>query len=193
VKVGKLDDPIWEQPADDAVRPLDRQSRIAGRRLFITGRRLFIIGVVVVFLAGALAFWFSRPTRSGGDPGGQILAQLRPVARAVPRTAAVVYAHFDEPSWDSWDGMAGTFGWTDVVSQIHFTWSSTPSTLITYTGDELTKLGWGSYSQIVENGVPGGEWTKELDNGTLARIQLGADPGGGWTLFAQAPPVGPRV
>jgi hypothetical protein len=158
------------------------------------GLALAVVGVVMALLAGGLVFRLSRPSRPLGDPEGRILEQLRPVSHALPPTATVGYAQFDEPHWDSWDGEAGTFGWSDVVTQIGFSWSGTPSALIGYANAKLTRLGWDSYVPTIESGVPGGSWTKRLKNGTEARTQLSVDAdGSGWTLIAQAPPRGPRA
>lgn len=187
-KVGGLDDPVWEQQAGAAAPPKTT------RRSRHPGLRLALVGAVLAVLAGAVAFRLSRPGRQPGDPGGHILQQLQPVTGAIPPTATVESTHFDEPLWDSWDGRAGTFGWSDVVAQIGFSWAGTPSALMAYAGTEMMRRGWGPDMPTFENGVVGASWTKVLVNGTVARAQLGIEPGGSsWMLVAQAPPLRPRV
>jgi hypothetical protein len=52
------------------------------------------------------------------------------------------------------------------------------------------QLGWGAFKVQIQNGVPGGDWIKQLGNGSVAQVQLGAESYGGWTLLATAPPIG---
>jgi hypothetical protein len=152
-----------------------------------------VIGLVVVLVAGGVAFWITRSGPSGGDPGGRILSQLKPTSLAVPLTAVTGYANYVEPRMDSCDGRPGTQGWDDVVVQIYFQWSGDSSSLLSYAKDRLSKLGWGAFKVQAQNGVPGGDWIKQLSNGSVAQVQLGAEPYGGWTLFATAPPIGRRA
>lgn len=189
MKVGRLDDLVWEQQSDEAIHSKSKGEGPRRRAL-----RLIGAGVIVALIAAGLALWLSRPSRAPGDPGEHILQQLQPVSRAVPPGSTVNYEHFGEPHWDSWDGESGTFGWSDVVTQVGFSWSGTPSALLAYANAELTRLGWSAYSPTTENGVLGGSWSRTLNNGTMARAQLGIEPGGrSWVLVAQAPPLGPRA
>jgi hypothetical protein len=89
--------------------------------------------------------------------------------------------------------MAGTFGWDDPSVQINFAWSSTPRALIDELKTTLSQSGWGNYMPQINNGLPGVAWSKTLGNGTTAHAQLAAEAYGGWTLFAEAPPIGQRV
>jgi hypothetical protein len=118
------------------------------------------------------------------------LDQLRPVSHAVPPSAKIEYAHYDEPAWDSCDGMAGTWGWDDPSVQVEFSWQGSSTSLLDHAKAALAHDGWGGFAQQVQNGVPGGAWTKKLSNGTTAQVQVGSDGGGSWFVFGQAPPVG---
>jgi hypothetical protein len=149
-----------------------------------------VTGIVVLLVVGAVAFWIARSGPSSGDPGGRILSQLKSTSLAVPPTAVIGYANYVEPRMDSCDGIAGTQGWDDVIVQIYFQWSGSSSSLLSYAKDRLSKLGWGAFKVEIQNGVPGGGWIKQLGNGSVAQVQLGAESYGGWTLWATAPPIG---
>jgi hypothetical protein len=184
-KVGTIDDPVWAEPPP----PLPVHSRPSGR---IRGHRAVVaaIGAVVLLVVGGVAFWISQSGPSGGDPGGRILSQLKPTSLAVPPTAVIGYTHYVEPQMDSCDGRPGTQGWDDVVVQIYFQWSGSSSSLLSYAKGRLSNLGWGAFKVQIQNGVPGGDWIKQLSNGSVAQVQLGAESYGGWTLSAMAPPIG---
>jgi hypothetical protein len=183
-KVGRVDDPIWEEPLPDPIEPRQRRRHTARNTVF---------AATVLMLLAVSVGWLAWPRHAGGDPGGQILDQLRPVSNAVPPSAKIEYAHYDEPAWDSCDGMAGTSGWDDPSVQVEFEWSSSPTTVIDFAKVALTHDGWGSFTPQVQNGLLGGAWTKRLKNGTTAQVQVGSDGGGSWFVFGQAPPVGQRV
>jgi hypothetical protein len=184
VKVGRVDDPIWDEPIS---APTQRP------RLRDPLRTIILVGAAVL-IVGACVTWFVWPRQpGGGDPGAHILSQLRPVSRAVPPNAKIEYAHYNEPRWDSCDGIAGTFGWDDPSAQIEFTWTGSPTALIGYAEAALAPSGWGAYTPEVSNGLPGAGWTKRLNNGTTARAQLGANSYGRWFMFADAAPLGRRA
>jgi hypothetical protein len=148
---------------------------------------LAIVIVIAVFNAGSV---FGLAT--GGDPGGRILGELKPAALAVPDDAKIRYRHDVEPKWDSCDGRQGTFGWDDVVLQIHFSSASASEAVSKHVDVTLRGLGWvANYNNGMQLG-----WTKVLANKTTAHAQLSGDQPidpGTWTLFVSAPPVGQRV
>jgi hypothetical protein len=158
-------------------------------------RRPILLGIVTILLVSVGLFsWSSRSNASSdlgpGDPGGRILDQLRPLATAVPRNAKVDYAHFQEAQLDSCDGVPSTRGWDGPVVQIRFNWNGSTATLLGHANHRLKQLGW---KQAAPPSVgPGAEWTKRLKNGSGVTASLEGF-GGGWTLFAQAPPVGKLV
>jgi hypothetical protein len=187
-KVGALDDPVWAEPPPSV--PVHRRpnGRIRVRRPVVA-----VIGLVVLLVVGGVAFRIAQSGPSGGDPGGRILSQLKPTSVAVPPTAPIGYANYVEPRMDSCDGRAGTQGWGDAVVQIYFQWNGSPSALLSYANGRLSQLGWGAFRLQTQNGIPGGDWIKQLNNGSVAQVRLGAESYGGWTLFATAPPVGRRA
>ena len=155
--------------------------------------RPFVVGLVVVglLLAGAgLAIWrLSRPDPYGaavaalgptGDPGGRILAQLRPLRSIVPPGAKLNYAQFYEPHPDSCDGNPSTVGWDPATVNMAFS-DPAPSPL-PYVIARLQQLGW----QVVE---PTTSWTKVLKNHTSATAFI--DFSDGWEFTATAPADGP--
>ena len=82
------------------------------------------LGAALVAVVGlsVLTAWFIRDVIGGpeADPGGRILRTLRDTGQALPSDAHVLYRYDLEPKWDSCDGRPGTFGWDNVVVQIHF-------------------------------------------------------------------------
>ena len=75
VKVGRVDDPIWDEPIS---APTQRP------RLRDPLRTIILVGAAVL-IVGACVTWFAWPRQpGGGDPGAHILSQLRPVSKAVP-------------------------------------------------------------------------------------------------------------
>lgn len=162
--------------------------------------RIWRWGALAVAL-GFLAFWFVREVANGphADPGGRILNQLRTAAQALPADAQVTYRNDLEPKWDSCDGRSGTFGWDDVVVQIHFQSRTGTATLVDHADRTFRSLGWNSDYHDAVKGDPQVGWSRSLDNGSMAKAQLTANvpnPTGVdrvWDLFVSAPPVGTRV
>jgi hypothetical protein len=185
LKVGVLDDPIWKEPPPPVTSLRTRRRNPL--------RTMALLGVALVIAATCVIWLLSSHHRSGGDPGGRILRELRTISKAVPPNATVAYAHYDEPMWDSCDGRAGTGGWDKVVVQINFAWSGSPTGLIGRVRTVLEQSGWGNYRPLVNDGIPGAEWSKNLQTGTGASVQLTAEPDGSWTLIGQALPVGTRT
>lgn len=50
--------------------------------------------------------------------------------------------------------------------------------------------GWGNFRPLVNDGIPGAEWSTILRTGNGASVQLHAEPDGSWMLIGQALPVG---
>ena len=184
LKVGVLDDPIWNEPLPP-VASLRKRPRNPLWTMALLGVAFVIATTCVIWL-----LWSHH--QSGGDPGGRILSELRTISKAVPPDATVAYEHYDEPMWDSCDGRAGRGGWDNVVAQINFAWSGSPTGLIGEVGTVLEQSGWGNYRPLVDDGIPGAEWSKNLRTGTGASVQLTAEPDGSWTLIGQALPIGTR-
>lgn len=157
-----------------------------------------LVGVVGV---SAFTLWFLGNAMAGptADPGGRILQALASTRQALPNDAHVFYRNDVEPRWDSCDGRSGTFGWDNVVVQIHFESASSTDTVVQGASQAFHTLGWqqdylNNQSAFVQAG-----WTRRLDNGSIAKAQLSSavpDPTAarpGWELFVTAPPVGPQA
>jgi hypothetical protein len=157
-----------------------------------------VVGVISVL---ALTLWFVGNAIVGptADPGGRILHALRSTKQALPNDAHVLYRNDLEPKWDSCDGRSGTFGWDNVVVQIHFESGSSTDTVVHGASRAFQTLGWqqdyvNNQSTFVQLG-----WTRRLDNGSIAKAQLSngvpdqSATKSRWDLFVIAPPVGPQA
>jgi hypothetical protein len=172
------------------------------RRLGLARRRWrFIAAFVGVIGVSALTLWFLGNAIAGptADPGGRILGALRSTKQALPNDAHVLYGNDLEPKWDSCDGRSGTFGWDNVVVQIHFESGGSTDTVVQAASQAFGTLGWQQeYVNNQRTFVQVG-WTRRLDNGSIAKAQLSsavpdrnaARPR--WDLFVTAPPVGPQA
>jgi hypothetical protein len=164
-------------------------------------RRRLVAAFVLVVGLSALTAWFVRASTAGSaaDPGGRILNTLRETEQALPHDARVLYRYELEPKWDSCDGRPGTFGWDNIVVQIHFESQSSTDGVVQGADRAFRQLGWNpDYMHNQPTFIQIG-WTRRLDNGSVARAQLSdgvpdrsaATPR--WDLFVTAPPVGPQV
>lgn len=147
--------------------------------------------MALLLAAAALGLWVALTPPSSGDPGGKILSELRPVGYALPRNADIVYRHDTEPMWDSCDARPGTFGWDQVVVQIHFRSRSSAADVESNADSQLRRLGWKPAYQHSDPIT--WVWTKVLRNVTEAKAVLEVEGDGAWTLIALAPPVGPQA
>lgn len=154
------------------------------------------VGVIAVFAGMA---WI-RSSAYGGllpnawrdpDPGGRILAQLQPAAAALPADANVIYRHDLKPHWSSCGGRPGTFGWSNVVLQVHFSTQTGANDLLRHARETLVSQGWDQH-ESPNHSPEFQQWTKRLENGTTAALTIDKDWYGHnvWTLLALAPPVG---
>lgn len=186
VKVGGVDDPIWQQAPLVVVRPQVHQAR----RQF---RIPLGIGAVGLVVAGLLVYWATQSGHhSGGDPGGRILNQLRTVLLALPPNVTVELHDDSEPSWLNCTGQPGQIeGWSDPTAYVAFTWGGSSSSLIAHVNDQLTEAGWGSFTQSAAGHIIAADWSKRLKNGTTARAILSLEFNQ-WGLSASAPPIGIR-
>ena len=151
-------------------------------------RRGYLAVGCLLAVAVAAGIWLWIAAQPTGDPGGQVLDQLRPATVALPQDAKIAYRNDVEPRWDSCDGRPGTYGWDDVVVQVHFTTAAPDFEVRANADTALRRIGW----QPDGNYPVGSFWTKVLANGTTAKASLdhGQDA---WDLFVLAPPVGQRA
>jgi hypothetical protein len=170
-------------------------------RVFTHSRWRLGTALVAVIGLSVLAAWFIRSVIVGpeADPGGRILHTLRTAAQALPADAQVLYSYDLEPKWDSCDGRPGTFGWDDVVVQVHFESRSSTDAVVQRADRTFRGLGWKpDYVNNQPTHIQVG-WTRWLDNGSIAKAQLSdevpdrsaATPR--WDLVVTAPPVGPQA
>lgn len=151
-----------------------------------------------------------NPFDNRGDPGGAILAQLRPVATAVPNGARIDYMYFIDSKQDSCDGDQRTVGWDPPTVQGEFTWKrGSVQTLYASFNHSMRRLAWkaipnSSLARVLGSevyrldglgaSVPGSyswQWAKTLASGRMAVTQLSFNGGRygdrRWELFAEAP------
>jgi hypothetical protein len=62
-------------------------------------------------------------------------------ARAIPPDADIEYRRDDGPLWGSCDGREGTYGWDDVVFQVHFSSKRLSSEILARADDALSAKG----------------------------------------------------
>jgi hypothetical protein len=156
----------------------------AGVRL--SGRRLAGAGIVAAVVVGLLALAGQGGPHSGGDPGGRILAELKPAAAAVPAGAQVLSHEDSEPSWAACDGAPGS-GWTEASVTVQFSVSLSSSQLVDRADRQLVGRGW----RLVQASGTGATWTKAVAGGVQAAAVLSpADRSGVWWLRASAPAQG---
>lgn len=98
------------------------------------------MGILLLASLVFLGFWILRGPVP--DPGRRVLHQLQPAAQALPSDAHVIYRYDLEPKWDSCDGRPGTFGWDNVILQIHFQSRTPTMALVEHADQTLRRLGW---------------------------------------------------
>ena len=142
-----------------------------------------------------------------GDPGGTVMAQLTPTLTAVPGygTPAVPvvdqipqapdasYVILTEPRQDSCDGRPGTEGWSQVVVQSRFRWSTGLAPLVAYMGPRLARRGWKVFPQPSWATPPTATWKKALSDGGRGFLSVNQEAGAGattWQFDATGDPVG---
>ena len=151
--------------------------------------------VVLVGLTGTA--WASLRSHHGDpDPGGKILNALTSVRRAVPSGADVMMRQQNGSTWDSCDGRAGTFGWSDLTADVEFHSRKDPRLLLDDADKALRAAGWQFASAMDSPLGPGARWTRTVAGSTLASVILSPATGGNgtyWNLQALAPPQGQRT
>jgi hypothetical protein len=118
---------------------------------------------------------------------------LKPTASAIPKDARIAYRHNIEPLWDSCDGQAGTFGWNDVVVQVHFRSSTKPREMFADAARVLARQGW-KLGRLSEPDGPGlrSDWTKPSLSASSVSLSNNT-PDTAWDLYASAVPLGQRA
>jgi hypothetical protein len=170
-----------------------------------------LLGVMAsLCLLAFLLSWVTSAAASSivpsGDPGGHVLRQLTPTAKALPGygtsalpwtkapVANAAYITAIEPFQDSCDGKPATRGWSQVVVQSSFKWASKFAGLFGYVGGRLAGLGWHREHLNAGSADHEAMWWKTLTSGKKAVAQLTTSPIKDWWEFVvTAAPVGKPV
>ena len=151
------------------------------RPAWLPGRRAAGVGVVAAVVVGLAALGGQGAPHPGGDPGGRILAALRPAAAAVPAGALVLSRQEREPGWTACGG--GRSGWSQVGVDVQFSVPLAGDRVAGVVAGELAELGWRA---------SGSGWTRPVPGGAVALAALSqGDRADVWWLRVSAPPEGP--
>jgi len=136
--VSSLSDPVRDEA--EPLAPTRRPRHVNGR----PGRVVIAVGVLLLLGMGLTAFAFSRSDHSGGDPGGVVLRELSPVARAVPSGSTVVYSSKNDAVWSPAcpANPSGRAGWSGVEVFTNFKSVDTTQTIVSAVGTALAAQGW---------------------------------------------------
>lgn len=145
-------------------------------------------GVLLVLVAACS----SAPKPVGDpDPGHRLMRQIvGPVLTAVPQDATVSHMRRSEPSWDSCDGQADTYGWDPVDASAEFRTHLGPGMVVTAVKSALRDLGWSFRPHLSGHG--GWLWYRKLVSGKRAHAELDGGPASNqrfWDLTASTPPA----
>ncbi len=189
MKVGALDDPIWEKPPDGSTL---RPSRVTQRRWW---RLVIVGGMPLVLVAAGLTLWASRPGQPGGDPGGRILRALLPASTAVPAGSTNVSTLRSDSDWSPAcpDNPGGRAGWSAIRLDTRFTTALPKEQVVNAVNSVLVGDGWARHD---ESFGPGqgvvAHWTKRLSTGNPGEAAVYPLPAGStnWSLTATSKPPG---
>ena len=169
-----------------------RRSRLLARGLWLAAAGVVLVSVLVL---GVMLVNIARSQiHSGGDPQGRMLAELQPVATAIPPDAQVLQREARESAWTACGGKPQSGGWTWVDVSVNFETSLPPAAVTDAVDRQLTRTGWerGPGPQSTPSGVDV-TWVRRLAGGATASARLyPAGKPGVWWLNAMAPPFGTR-
>ena len=188
MKVGTLDDPIWEQSSDGFPR---RNAEGPDP----DGGEPIVLGVVLALIAVGLTLRLSRSSQRGGDPGGRILKALQPVSAAVPAGSAHVAVQSYDAIWSAGcpDNPDGQAGWSEVRVSTTFTNVQPQEQVVEAVNSALVGEGWTRHDESFGRGQGVvAHWTKRLGTGTSAEAAVYPVPAGttNWLLTATSKPLG---
>lgn len=164
---------------------------------------LVTCGVVVIGLIALLVVRWASSAPFGGDPRGQILAELEPVVSAVPPGSTEVKTGYKDSTWHGKcpDNPSGQSGWYAVQVSARFV--SPIGDVANAVNARLEHLGWvpsaplrGRAVQSLSTTDSVAHWTKRLRHGlrgdAYAYPVPHTDDSGGqvWELSATADPTG---
>ncbi len=156
-----------------------------------------LCGVIALGLAAFFVVQWTTSTQPGGDPHGQILAELKPVASAVLPGSTEVTTQYIDSTWHGKcpDNPSGSSGWYAVRVNAQFV--SPVADVANTVGGHLEHLGWVRRDTQAEAGQGSiAHWTKRLKHGVLTDayaypVPQNSDAAGReWILSATADPPG---
>lgn len=157
------------------------------------------VALVVTVAVAAVVLVSRGPTHEGGDPGGHMVAELMPVANAVPPAVHVISRDYRAAAWVECDGAPGA-GWTDPEIAVHFSTPMPSDQVVDRVAQQLTRGGWQlDHARTSAWPAPRGGpdtyteavWRKRLaDGATAAAVLHSSDQWHDWWLSASAPPIG---
>jgi len=192
--VGSLGYPVEDEAGPPS--PQNRPRPAGGRR----GRLVIAVGVVLLLVAGLVAFAIARSENAGGDPGGLVLRELSPVARAVPSGSTIIGSRRNDAVWSPAcpDNPSGRAGWSGVEVLTIFKSVDPIQTIVSAVGTALEAQGWTPTPPVDDAAwqyTPLAEWTRSLPGTTSAKAvvfqypQNGSpspgSPGSAWMLGAE--------
>lgn len=155
-----------------------------------------LFGAIVLGVAAFGVVQWSASGPSGGDPHGQMLAELKPVASAVPPGSSMISTQLFDSTWHSKcpDNPSGRDGWSEVRVNAQFASSLPHAAVVTMIGSFLVKQGWVRHDTIAVR-PPGSlaQWSKKLKDGIVADAfvyPLSGEASKSWFLTATADPPG---
>jgi hypothetical protein len=161
------------------------------------------VGVVLLLGIGLTVFAISRSDHPGGDPGGMILRELSPVARAIPPGSTVVDFRKNDAVWSAAcpDNPYGRAGWSGVEVLTIFKSTDTSQAIVSSVGTVLAAEGWTPTLPVDDAAwqyTPLAEWTRSLPGTTSAKAVVfqypqspaPGTPGSAWMLGAEGKPPG---
>jgi hypothetical protein len=166
-----------------------------------TSKRRLVAACALLLAALAVVVLRSKGT-TGGDPGGRILASLRPALSAVPSGSTVLSVHEHPSSYSKKcpDNRGGRSGWDYVAVVTTFHSALNPSAVLESVGHNLETQGWKAVAIEWDHNAwqlaPAAEWAKAVAHGKTAHAVVYQYPegfgeaSGSWYLNANAQPPG---
>jgi hypothetical protein len=150
----------------------------------------------VLLLIGSLALSGCGQSHSGGDPGGVVYRELRPVLKAVPPGVTNIHAQSNDASWQATtcpgNGKARP-GWSQVFVGATFVTQRAKVVVLASINRVLAHEGWVRDDIVVTQGQgPVAHWARRVGTGRRADAFAFAVPNGSehWYLTASWEPPG---
>ena len=190
VKVGTLDDPIWQEPIPPVGLHEAKQRHLSRR-----GKTIALVGIVVVtLLATGIVLWQGR-SKPGGDPTNAVYRRLRQVLIAIPASASGVRVGASTPTrWESGCPQIARAqsGWSQVYISVDFVDTGTPTVVADQISSALEQQGWVRHDTALgTNQGKVAHWLLDLHEGAVANAFVFRNASKGWFMSASWQPSGP--